>query len=62
MNTADQEYDRLMRLLDVGLDALQRGDADVTMLALKETLETAQRLPQKAPVIALPDRSGEKIP
>jgi len=55
--TADDDADRLAQLLDVGLQALKKGDGVGAELALKEALESAQKLPQR--VICLPDRSGE---
>lgn len=60
MRTADQEADRLMQLLDVGLAAYRKGDGKGALLAVQEALETAKRIPQKQGVIALPDQSGAK--
>ncbi|WP_065755249.1 hypothetical protein [Bradyrhizobium paxllaeri] len=54
----DREVDRIMALLDVGLDAVKKGDGDVAVMALEEAYASAKRLPPK--VICLPDRSGEK--
>lgn len=58
MKTADEEFDRLMALLDVGLEQVRRGDGQSAVLALQEALQTAERLPKKAGVICLPDQSG----
>jgi hypothetical protein len=44
----DKECDRLMKLLDVGLDQLKAGDDTAALLCLKEALESAQRLPKKS--------------
>lgn len=57
-NSADKEADRLMALLDVGLEQLRKGDGQSAILALQEALQTAERLPKKADVICLPDQSG----
>lgn len=57
MNTPDQEFDRLMKLLDVGITAAKSDDWDTALMAAKEAERTARRLPQKA--IFLPDRSNE---
>lgn len=54
----DKEVDRIMQLLDIGLDAVKKGDGDAAAMALEEAHKSAKRLPQK--VICLPDRSGEK--
>jgi hypothetical protein len=55
---ADQEYDRLMQLLDVGLTELRKGDGQTTVMVLEEALKTAERLPKKSDaVIHLPDQS-----
>lgn len=62
MIDADKEADRLMRLLDIALDGVRRGDGDTAILALQEGVETANRLPKRAAVIALPDRSNERLP
>jgi len=43
----DDLFERLMKLLDVGLDALREGDGDGTILALKEAVKTAEQLPKK---------------
>lgn len=56
--TADEEADRLLALLDVGLQQLRKGDGQSAVLALQEALQTAQRMPKKADVICLPDQSG----
>lgn len=56
--TADEEADRLMALLDVGLEQVRRGDGQSAILALQEALRTAERMPKKTGVICLPDRSG----
>jgi hypothetical protein len=58
--TADEEADRLMQLLDVGIDSMRRGDGEMAVLALKEGLKTAKRLPKKDGVICLPDQSTEE--
>ncbi len=44
----DEQVDRLMRLLDIGLEALKEGDDDASIMALAEGLKTAKELPQKA--------------
>jgi hypothetical protein len=55
---ADQEYDRLMQLLDVGLTELRKGDGQTTVMVLEEALKTAERRPNKSDaVIHLPDQS-----
>lgn len=56
--TANDEADRLMTLLDVGLQELRKGDGQSAILALQEALQTAERMPKKASVICLPDQSG----
>lgn len=56
--TANEEADRLMALLDVGLVQLRKGDGQSAILALQEALQTAERMPKKADVICLPDQSG----
>lgn len=56
-NDADAEADRLMKMLDMALDAVRGGDGDAALLALMEAEETANRLPKKASppeVICLP--------
>lgn len=58
--TADEEADRLMQLLDVGIDAVRKGDGQMALLALQEGLKTAERLPKKGDSICLPDLSGGK--
>lgn len=45
--TTDEEADRLIALLDLGLAKLRNGDAETAVLALKEALESADRLPKK---------------
>lgn len=60
MRSADEEFERLSKLLDVGLDALKKDDFLGAELALKEAAESAQRLPKKPEVICLPDLSKEK--
>lgn len=57
----NDECDRLMRLLDVGLDALRNDDPQIAEMALKSALDSANRLPKKS-VIELPDRSKEPLP
>lgn len=51
--STDKEADRLMKLLDVGLDALRQGDGDGTLMALEEALKTAKAMPQKPNIIHL---------
>lgn len=58
--TADEEFNRLMQLLDVGIDAVRKGDDQMALLALQEGLKTAERFPKKGGVICLPDLSGGK--
>lgn len=58
--TADDEADRLMQLLDVGLDQLRKGDDRMALLAVQEALKSAERLPRERDVICLPDRSSER--
>lgn len=57
----DAEFDRIMKLLDIGLEALRTGDGDGAEMALDEALKVAKALPQKPVIIVLPDRtkSGE---
>lgn len=55
---ANQEADRLLALLDVGLEQIRKGDGDAALLALQEALKSAERLPKKPSVIHLPDLSG----
>lgn len=62
MKPVDEEVDRLMALLGVGIAAARKGDGDVALMAAQAALESAQRLPQKPAVICLPDRSNETIP
>ena len=57
--TADEEIDRLMQLLDVGIKAVRAGDGDAALMAVKEAHESAKRLPMKP--IVLPDRSNERL-
>lgn len=57
--TANDEADRLLNLLDIGLEQLRKGDGDSTLLALQEALKTAERMPKKADVICLPDQSAK---
>lgn len=59
MTTADEEADRLMQLLEVGIDEVRRGDGQMALLALKEALKTAERIPKKGGAICLPDRPKE---
>lgn len=59
--TANEEADRILKLLDIGIEAVRAGDGDMALLILQESLATAQRLPQKPGVIYLPDRSGERL-
>lgn len=59
MNAADQEFERLMKLLGAATDAMRNGDGDAALMATAEALKTARRLPQKA--ICLPDRSNEGL-
>ncbi len=57
----DRDVDRIMQMLDMGLDAIRGGDGDAALLALMEAEETAKRLPKKAgipDVICLPDHSS----
>lgn len=44
---ADEAADRLMQLLDIGLEALKGDDPDTAIMALAEGLKTAHSLPQK---------------
>jgi len=44
----DKEVDRIIRLMDVGIEAVRNGDGDAAVMAAKEALETAQRLPKKS--------------
>lgn len=54
---ADEEYERLMKLLDIGLDAVRSGDGDGAIMALEAATKVADALPEKPEVICLPDRS-----
>lgn len=58
--TANEEADRLLNILDVGLAQLREGDSQSAILALQEALQSAERIPKKAGVICLPDQSGCK--
>ena len=64
MTTANDEADRIMRLLDIGIAAVRADDGATALMAVKEAYETAERMPRKpsADAIPLPDRSHEKIP
>jgi hypothetical protein len=44
---AERGADRMMVLLDIGLDAVRGGDGDAALLALQEALATAETLPKK---------------
>lgn len=58
MAASDDEYDRVMKLLDVGMAALKSGDGDGTIMALNAATEAAKRMPKRLPnVICL---SGPK--
>lgn len=56
---SEDAADRLMKMLDVGLEALRNGDGDGTLLALSEAQKIADALPKRADVICLPDRSAK---
>ena len=47
MKSVDDEVDRLMSLLDVGIAAVRKGDGDVALMAVKAAHDSALRLPQK---------------
>lgn len=51
---ADDEYDRIMKLLDVGINAVRNDDGTGAIMALEAALKSAEKLPQ---VIHLPDQS-----
>lgn len=55
--SGEDEYDRLMALLDAGLAALKNDDYDGAGMALKAACDSADRLPKRPVVICLPDRS-----
>lgn len=59
--TVDEEADRLIALLDVGIDAAKVGELDIAELVAREALESAKRLPKKSEAICLPDHSGERL-
>lgn len=61
MKSVDAEVDRLMALLDIGIDAARHGDLGVAQMVAAEALKTAERMPKKPDVIALPDRSHEVV-
>jgi hypothetical protein len=54
--SADEIADRIMQMLDVGLDAIRSGDDLGCLLAVQEAHKVANTLP-----ICLPDRSHERI-
>ena len=56
-DNADAEAERLMKMLDMALEAVRDGNGDAALLALMEAEDTANRLPKKASppdVICLP--------
>lgn len=57
---ANDEADRIMRLLDIGIDSARKGDFQMAELAAKAALDVAKAMPKKPDVICLPDRSGER--
>lgn len=48
MAQTDDDFDRLMKLLDVGLEALKTGDGDGTIMALQVATDVADKMPKKA--------------
>lgn len=59
MKSVDDEVNRIMGLLDIGIKAVRAGDGDVALMAAKAAHDSALRLPQKPGVICLPDLSHE---
>lgn len=59
MKSVDGEVNRIMGLLDIGINAARAGDGDVALMAAKAAHDSALRLPQKSGVICLPDKSSE---
>lgn len=59
MKSVDDEVNRIMGLLDLGINAVRAGDGDVALMAVKAAHDSALRLPQKPGTICLPDKSSE---
>lgn len=57
MSDADDEEDRLMKLLDVAINAVRQDDEVGALMALEAGLKSARNLPQKPQVFYLPDQS-----
>lgn len=59
MKSADDEVNRIMGLLDIGIKAVRAGDGDAALMAVKAAHDSALRLPQKPGLFCLPDKSSE---
>lgn len=54
MSKEDEDFERLMKLLDVGIEAVRAGDGDGAIMALEAATKVADALPKKPDVICLP--------
>jgi hypothetical protein len=59
MSADDAEFDRLMKLLDLGINAVRAGDGDTALMAAAEGVKSAEKLSELShkKVICLPDQT-----